>query len=127
MPSGEVFLKTPFVVQKFSNIQNFIITIFPDLESYLKEKIEQGIKTSDLSSIAFSKLQDNFRSFIVRGYSKEIDNYLYKEASHIDKKTMKEVLLSTVSITLNVSDADGHKLTEHDYFNSLRNIINKID
>jgi len=33
--NGEIILKTPFVVQKFDNIDTFILTIFPDLISYL--------------------------------------------------------------------------------------------
>jgi hypothetical protein len=45
MSRGKVSLRTPFVVQTFSSIDNFIMTIFPDLESYLKEQIEEGFKS----------------------------------------------------------------------------------
>jgi hypothetical protein len=39
MASGEVILKTPLVIQKFSSIDVFIMTVFLDLESYLKERL----------------------------------------------------------------------------------------
>jgi hypothetical protein len=123
----EIILKTPFVIQKFSNIDTFIMTVFPDLESYLKEQIVREIEKSSLDSIAYSQLQSNFKLFIVRNYSKQLDEYIYKEASHADKEVMKEVLLSTISITLNVTDTDGHKLSENDYLISLINIISKYD
>ncbi|WP_148687719.1 hypothetical protein [Candidatus Nitrosocosmicus hydrocola] len=64
--------------------------------------------------------------FIVRNYSKEIDDYLGREASHANKEVIKQVLLSTISITLNVTDGDGNKLVESDFLNALKNIINKI-
>jgi hypothetical protein len=79
MSDGEVSLRTPFVVQNFSNIDNFIMTIFPDLESYLKEQLERGIQKPALVSIVYSKLKDNFKLFIVRNYSKEIDNILARK------------------------------------------------
>lgn len=126
MSDGEVSLRTPFVVQNFTSIDNFIINIFPDLESYLKEQIEVGIQKSALINIAYSKIKDSFKFFIVRNYSKEIDDYLGREAGHADKEVMKEVFLSTVSITLNVTDETGNKLMDSDYLNALRNIINKI-
>jgi hypothetical protein len=123
MSDGEVSLRTPFVVQNFSNIDNFIMTIFPDLESYLKEQLERGIQKPALVSIVYSKLKDNFKLFIVRNYSKEIDEYLSKEASHLNKETMKDVLLSTITVTLNVTDEKGNKLSDLDWLNSLRNIV----
>jgi len=125
--NGEIILKTPFVIQKFISIDNFITTVFPDLESYLKEQIVRGIEKSSLDSIAYSQLQSNFKLFIVRNYSKQLDEYLNKEASHADREVMKEVFLSTISITLNVTDTDGHKLNENDYLISLINIIKKFD
>lgn len=125
--NAEIILKTPFVIQKFDNIDTFIMAVFPDLESYLKEQIVRGIDKSSLDSIAYSQLQSNFKLFIVRNYSKQLDEYLNKEASHADKEVMKEVLLSTISMTLNVTDTDGHKLSENDYLNPLINIIKKFD
>jgi hypothetical protein len=123
---GEIVLKTPFIIQKFSNIDTFIMTVFPDLESYLKEQIVRGIGKSSLDSIAYSQLQSNFKLFIVRNYSKELDDYLNKEAAHANKEVMKDVLLSTISITLNVNDANGNKLNENDYLVSLINIIKNL-
>ena len=114
MSDGEVSLRTPFVVQNFSNIDNFIMTIIPDLESYLKEQLERGIQKPALASIVYSKLKDNFKLFIVHNYSKEIDEYLSKEASHLNKETMKDVLLSTITVTLNVTDEKGNKLSDLD-------------
>jgi hypothetical protein len=124
--TDEIIVKTPFVIQNYTNIESFITTIFPDLESYLKEQIRQGIQESNLNNIAYSQLQSNFVLFIVRNYSKEIDDYLGREASHANKEVMKQVLLSTISITLNVTDGDGNKLVESDFLNALKNIINKI-
>lgn len=123
---GEIVLKTPFIIQKFSNIDTFIMTVFPDLESYLKEQIVRGIGKSSLDSIAYSQLQSNFKLFIVRNYSKELDDYVNKEAAHANKEVMKDVLLSTISITLNVNDANGNKLNENDYLISLINIIKNL-
>ncbi len=54
--NGEIILKTPFVIQKFNNIDTFIMTVFPDLESYLKEQIGREIERSSLDSIAYSQL-----------------------------------------------------------------------
>ena len=125
--NGEIILKTPFVIQKFDNVDTFIMAVFPDLESYLKEQIVRGIDKSSLDSIAYSQLQSNFKLFIVRNYSKQLDEYLNKEASHADKEVMKEVLLSTISMTLNVTDTYSHKLNENDYLNPLINIIKKFD
>ncbi|MDN5846024.1 MAG: hypothetical protein L0H53_07095 [Candidatus Nitrosocosmicus sp.] len=126
MSSSEITLRTPFVIQNFASIDNFIMTVFPALESYLNEKLVEGVQTSALVSMAYSKLKDSFKFFIVRNYSKDLDEYLNKEAKRADKEVMKEVLLSTISITLNINDADGHKLTENDYLISIRNIIKKI-
>lgn len=126
MSSGEVSLRTPFVTQNFPSIDNFILTIFPDLESYLKEELGVGVQKSALASIAYSKLKDNFKFFIVRNFSKEIEEYLIKETDHLNKEAMKDVLLSTISITLNVTDEDDNKLIDNDYLNALRNIIYKI-
>ncbi len=123
----EIIVKTPFVIQNYTDIESFITTMFPDLESYLKEQITQGIQKSDLNNIAYSQLQNRFVLFIVRNYSKEIDDYLGREASHANKEVMKQVLLSTISITLNVTDEAGNKLVDSDFLNALRNIINKID
>lgn len=126
MSDGEVSLRTPFVIQNFSNIDNFIMTIFPDLESYLKEQLERGIQKPALASIAYSNLKDNFKLFIVRNYSKEIDEYLSKEASHLNKENMNDVLLSTITVTLNVTDKDDNKLSDLDYLNSFRNIVQNL-
>ena len=126
MPGEQVSLRTPFVIQSFSRIHNFIMVIFPDLESYLNEQIEEGLQKSALISIAYSKLKDNFKFFIARNYSNEIDDYLSKETDHLNKEAMKNVILSTISITLNVTYKNGNKLIDSDYLNALGNIINEI-
>lgn len=126
MSGGEVSLRTPFEIQTFSSIDNFIMTVFPDLESYLKEQLVGGIQKSALVSVAYSKLKDSFKLFIERNYSNEIDDYLSKETGHLDKEAMKNALLSTVSITLNVIDEKGNKLIDSNYLNALRNIIDNI-
>ncbi len=74
--SDEVSLKTPFEIQRFTNIENFIMVVFPELESHLKEQMKQGIQKSNLNGIAYSQLQNNFKLYIVRNYSKDIDDYL---------------------------------------------------
>ncbi|WP_148686433.1 hypothetical protein [Candidatus Nitrosocosmicus hydrocola] len=93
--------------------------MFPYLESYLKEQITPGIQKSDLNTIAYSQLQSSSFFFIVRNYSKELDEYLINEAGQAKKEVMKEVLLSIISITLDVTDEDGNKLTDSDYLNEL--------
>ncbi len=125
--NGEIVLKTPFVIQKFNNIDNFIKTIFPDLKSYLQKQISKGIQKSDLKSQVYAELEKQFKLFIVRNYSKDLDEYIQKEAKHANKEVMKEVLLSTISTTLSVRDANNNQLGADDYLISLRNIINKID
>jgi len=75
----------------------------------------------------YSELEKHFTLFIVRNYSKDLDEYIDKEAKHADNEVMKEVLLSTISITLNVTSADGHKLNENDLIISLINTIKKFD
>lgn len=126
MSDSEVSLRTPFVVQNFASIDNFIMAIFPDLKSYLKEQIEVGIQKSALVNIAYSKIKDSFKFFIVRNYSKEIEDYLRKQTDHLNKEAMKEVVLSTTSITLNVTDKNSNKLTDRDYLDALRDIIDRI-
>ena len=125
--NDEIILKTPFVIQKFDNIDTFILTIFPDLRSYLQKQISNGIPKSDLESQVYSELEKQFTLFIVRNYSKNLDEYVDNEAKHADKEVMKEVLLSTISITLNVTNNDVHKLNKNDYLISLRNIIKKLN
>jgi hypothetical protein len=58
--------------------------------------------------------------------SKEIGDYLRKETDHLNKEAMKAVLLSTISITLNVTDERGDKLMDSDYLYALRDIIDRI-
>jgi len=125
--NGEIILKAPFVIQKFESIDNFIKTIFPDLKSYLQKQISKGIQKSELASKVYIELEKQFKLFIVRNYSEALDEYIKREAKHADKEVMKEVLLSTLSITLNVNDFRGHKLTENDYLLSLRNMIENFD
>ncbi len=122
--SSEVSLKTPFMIQKFDSIDDFIKTIFPDIESYMKKQLLSNIQRSNLDTIVYSELERNLKMFIVRNYSKNLDEYIDVEARHASKEAMKDVLLSTISITLNVSDESGRKLSEDDYLFSLRKIIN---
>lgn len=122
--SSEVSLKTPFMIQKFDSIDDFIKTIFPDIESYMKKQLLSNIQRSNLDTVVYSELERNLKLFIVRNYSKDLDEYIDVEARHASKEAMKDVLLSTISITLNVSDVNGHKLNENDYMISLRKIIN---
>ena len=56
--NGEVSLKTPFVIQKFDSIDDVIMTIFPDIESYLKKPLSSNINRSDLDIIAYSELAE---------------------------------------------------------------------
>jgi hypothetical protein len=49
------------------------------------------------------------------------------EAKHASREAMKDVLLSTISTTLSVRDANNNQLSADDYLISLRNTINKID
>ena len=99
------------------------MTVFPDLESYIKEQIVKGTQKPAMISIAYSKLKDNFKLFIVRNYSKEIDECLSKETDNLNKEAMKSVMLSTISINLNVTDKKGDKLMDSDYLNALKDII----
>lgn len=122
--SSEVSLKTPFMIQKFDSIDDFIKTIFPDIESYMKKQLLSNIQRSNLDTIVYSELERNLKLFIVRNYSKDLDEYIDVEARHASKEAMKDVLLSTISITLNVRDESSRKLSENDYLFSLRKIIN---
>lgn len=126
MSKDLIILKTPFVIQDFTSIDNFISTVFPNLESFLKEQLLEGIQESALIDIAYSGLKESFKLYIVRNYSKDIDAYLNKEAKHADPDAFKDVLLSTVSITLNIIDETGNKLMDSDYLNAIRNIVNKL-
>ncbi len=124
--SSEVSLKTPFIIQKFDSIDDFIKTIFPDIESYMKKQLLSNIQRSNLDTIVYSELERNLKLFIVRNYSKDLDEYIDVKARHASKEAMKDVLLSTISITLNVSDESSRKLSENDYLFSLRKIINNV-
>ena len=121
-----LILRTPFMIQKFDSIEDFIVTIFPDIESYLRKALSANIHMSDLDTIAYSELERKFKEFIIQNYSDNLDEYLSNETKHVSKEAMKDILLSTISITLNVSDVTGQKLTDSEYLNSLRNIIDKF-
>lgn len=127
MNDVEVILKTPFVIQKFRNIDTFMLTLFPDLKLYVQKQISKRIEKSDAESKVYLELEKQFKLFIIRNYSKALDEYINREAKHADKEAMKDVLLSTLSITLNVNDSSGHKLTETDYLISVRNMIENFD
>jgi hypothetical protein len=122
--SSSVTLRTPFKIQNFESIEDFIMTIFPDLESYLQKQLIKGIKKADLATLVYSELERNLKLFIVKNYTKDLDNYIQREAKHVSKEVMKDTLLSTISITLNVSDESSRKLSQNDYLFSLRKIIN---
>ena len=48
--NSSVTLRTPFVIQKFESIEDFIMTIFPDIESYMKKALSSSdIHRSDSS------------------------------------------------------------------------------
>ncbi len=122
-----VTLRTPFMIQKFDSIDGFIKTIFPDIESYLRKALTSNIQRSDLDIIAYSELERKFKMFIVQNYSDNLNEYLRKDAKHASREAMKDVLLSTISTTLSVRDANSNQLSADDYLTSLRNTINKID
>ena len=77
-----------------------------------------------MATLVYSELELNFKLFIVKNYTKDLDNYIQREAKHVSKEVMKDTLLSTISITLNVSDESSRKLSQNDYLFSLRKIIN---
>ena len=122
--SGSITLRTPFKIQSFESIEDSIMTIFPDIEAYLQKQLIKGIKKADLATLVYSELELNFKLFIVKNYTKDLDNYIQREAKHVSKEVMKDTLLSTISITLNVSDESSRKLSQNDYLFSLRKIIN---
>jgi len=125
---SSVTLTTPFVIQKFESIDDFIMTIFTDIESYLKKAFSSlNIQRPDLDTVAYSELERKFKVFIVQNYSNNLNKYLRKEAKHASREAMKDVLLSTISTTLSVRDANNNQLSVDDYLISLRNIIKKID
>jgi ABC-type transporter MlaC component len=104
-----------------------MLTLFPDLKLYVQKQISKRIEKSDAESKVYLELEKQFKLFIIRNYSKALDEYINREAKHADKEAMKDVLLSTLSITLNVNDSSGHKLTETDYLISVRNMIENFD
>ena len=68
--NGEIILKTPFQIQKFESIEDFIMTIFPDLESYLQKQLSLGIQKADLANLVYPELERNLELYIVQNYSK---------------------------------------------------------
>jgi hypothetical protein len=46
------------VIQKFDSIDDFIMTTFPDIESYLKEALSSNIHRLDLDTIEYSELAE---------------------------------------------------------------------
>jgi hypothetical protein len=58
---NSVTLRTPFIIQKFASIEDFIMTIFPEIESYLKKALSSSnIQRPDLDTIAYSELERKF-------------------------------------------------------------------
>lgn len=66
-----------------------------------------------------------FKIFVIQNYSEILGRYLQEEGKHASKVSMKELLLSTISITLSVVDANNHKWSKNDYFTTFRNTIIK--
>ena len=123
-----ITLRTPFKMHRFESIEDFIMTIFSDIESYLKKALlSSNVHNPDLDTIAYSELEKRFKIFIIQNYSDELNEYLSNEAKHANKEVMKDVLLSTISTTLSVRDANDNQLSADDYLISLRNTINKIE
>lgn len=76
--------------------------------------------------MAYHELEGLFKLFIVKKHSDRLDRYLRDKAKHADKEAMKELVLSTISITLNIVYEDNQKLNKNDYFIFFRELINKI-
>ena len=73
--NSSVTLRTPFVIQKFESIEDFIMTIFPDIESYMKKALSSSdIHRSDLDTIAYSELESRFKIFIIQNYLDKLMN-----------------------------------------------------
>lgn len=125
MIKGEIILKAPFIIQKFKNIEVFIFTVFPNLQAYLHEQISDGIHEPELESKVYTELEKQFKLFIVRNYSRDLEKYINKEAKHANKEAMREVILSTISITLNVNDAFDYKLNKIDILYLIRTLIKR--
>jgi hypothetical protein len=126
--NSSVTLRTPFRIQKFDSINDFIMRIFPDIESYLKGKASSSnIQRSDLDTIAYSELERRLKIFIIQNYSDELNEYISSEAKHASTEAMKDVLLSTISTTFSVRDIHNNRLSADDYLISLRHIIGKTD
>lgn len=66
-------------------------------------------------------------NYILSEIIQRILTIILTEAGHMEKEAMKDVLLSTISVTLNVIDETGNKLIDSDYLNAIRNIVNKIE
>ena len=123
-----ITLSTPFKMHRFESIEDFIMTIFSDIESCLKKALlSSNVHSPDLDTIAYSELEKRFKILIIQNYSDELNEYLSNEAKHANKEVMKDVLLSTISTTLGVRDANDNQLSADDYLISLRNTINKIE
>ncbi len=114
------------MIQNFDSVDDFIITIFPDIETYMGKQLLSNIQWPDLVTITYSEFERRFKMFIVQNHSAELNEYLNKETKHANKETMKQILLSTISITLNVRNVENYQLKKSDYLVSIGNIIKKI-
>jgi hypothetical protein len=115
----------PFAILKFDSVDDLIKIVFPDIEAYLQDK-SSSENGSDLVTITYFELERRLKLFIVRNYSESLNEYLKREAKHTSIEAMKDVLLSTISLTLSVTDALNNRLSTDDYLISIRGIMKKI-
>ncbi len=64
---------------------------------------------------------------MVKNYDNELNNYLKRQTKFASIETMKNLLLSTISITFNITDANDDRLNQIDYLEYIDKIIKKLE
>jgi hypothetical protein len=112
------------VTKEFENLESFIETVFPDF--YQNLQLGLKMKTENLSMSLYEQLEHQFRKFIVENYDSKIEDYVKKETEFSDIGKMKELIISTLSITFSVKDKNDDCIVMDRYLDTIQILIDKF-
>jgi hypothetical protein len=117
-------LKTFFVTKEFENLESFIETVFPEFYQNLLLGIE--MKNENLAMAMYEQLEHQFRKFIVENYDTTIEEYVKKETEFSDIEKMKDLIISTITITFCVKDKNNDCIDMGRYLDTIQILIDKL-
>ncbi len=117
-------MRTFFVTKEFENLESFIETVFPDFHQNLQLGLE--MKNENVAMAMYEQLEHQFRKFIVENYDTIIEEYVKKETESLDIEKMKELIISTITITFSVKDKNNDCIDMDRYLDTIQILIDKF-